>query len=340
MMFWMNASTERTAEDAKIERYQNISVYSSLVDELLEGLNSSFPSENLVLFTKSDIASLQSMEATYNQHMNEIKCPEPPAGSANDVWEAYKRKCCDMKKPVMDAFVSEYNSFMSNRIAIVQPRWKEYINGMISIVQLDPSPGNKRLVYATVREYFTFLILAWQAGKFLDPPMECYSKYSSEEATAIIESSRNVDFKCPGWMNLNISLGAASLKASCNSYSIEGGEVFQGAFEKNFKTGTSTFSGGIGIGANFNGLLKASASEMIYVSFDQNNQFSDFGTTGNVGAGMGWQSESLITDGIGRISGTIAGINGGYTLGVNSGFTVSVKGKGVLDDFIKLEYKK
>lgn len=100
------------------------------------------------------------------------------------------------------------------------------------------------------------------------------------------------------------------------------------------------FSAGIGIGANFNGLLKASASEMLYVSFDQNNQFSDFGTTGNVGASVGWQSESLIADGIGKLSGTVAGINGGYTLGVNSGFTASVKGKGVLDDFIKLEYKK
>jgi tetratricopeptide (TPR) repeat protein len=338
MMFWMNASTTRTAEDAKIERYQNVSVYSDLVEELLEGLNTSFPSENLVLFTKQDIAALQAKNETYNQHLGELKCPTPPAGSANDVWEAYKEKCCLIKKPIMDAYEMEYNSFVSNRIAIVQPRWKEYINGLISIVQLDPSPGNKMMVYASVKGYFDFLILAWQAGMFLDPPMECYTKYTSDEATAIIESSRKIDFGCPGWMNLSIGLGVASLKANCSSFSIEGGEVFQGGYEKNFKTGTSTFSGGIGIGASFNGLLKASASEMIYVSFDQNNQFADFGTTGNVGASIGWQSESLITDGIGKLSGTIAGINGGYTLGINSGFSGSIKTKGILSDFIKLEY--
>ena len=79
---------------------------------------------------------------------------------------------------------------------------------------------------------------------------------------------------------------------------------------------------------------------MAYISFDDNNEFSDFGLRGQAGASLGLDNESLKVADIGKISSVIAGVEGSYSVGMSSGFTGAIKGKGILSEYIKLEMPK
>jgi hypothetical protein len=219
--------------------------------------------------------------------MNEIVCPQPPHDPLNFavVNAAYEKKCCELKKPFTDDYISSYNAIITSRIQIVQARWKEYINGMISIVQLDPSIGNKKLVYATVANYFTFLITSAQAANFTPAPMECKLKSMSvDEADSVIAmSNRDYEIKCPEWLKINLSVGVAKLKADCDAYSVEADvyKILTVGMEKKFKTGTSTLYVGASVdGKFFKDVLNAEVSQQFYIVFDNNNQFSDLGMRG------------------------------------------------------------
>jgi hypothetical protein len=113
--------------------------------------------------------------------------------------------------------------------------------------------------------------------------------------------------------------------------------VLRGSYEHDFRTGTSTLAGGLGLKAKFfAGAGGADLKQMVYVSFDNNNQFSDFGLKGTASVKIG-DTPAGIADGIAKVGGTVAGVEGGYTLGLNSGFSSNVKGKGVIADFIKID---
>jgi len=334
-LFWYNTATTATEEDKNIEQFQNVSVYADMVEEMLDDLHhSTFPAENLTLFSPFDLNALKEKTEAYYKKLAELKCPEPPEMATSAVLEAYQLQCCELRKAISQSYMLDYNSLVRNRISIVQARWKDYLNSLISIVHYNPSPGNKKMVYGMVAEYFNFLATAWQSAVLIKG---CKPGMTAEEAAALIESSRQIDFRCPGWMNISISLGIASMKTSCSSYSIEGGELVQWAYEKDFKTGTSTLAAGAGVDASFQGILKASANHMLYLSFDNNNKFADMGIRGGVNLGMGWQTESLLIEKVGKISRKFAGVEAGYSIGWKSGTTRKIKGKGVLADFIKLE---
>ena len=109
-------------------------------------------------------------------------------------------------------------------------------------------------------------------------------------------------------------------------------------YERDFKTGTSTIMAGAGLSAKFFANIgKASVKQFVYISFDNNLNFSDFGIRGKAEVGIG---DNPIKIGKGKAGGTIAGIEGGYTWGINSGFNSSVKGKGAIADFVKIESNK
>lgn len=337
--FWTNAGniTEEMRAD---EGRKTPGLYADLEAELNSALGDTY-APLLGLIQDQDAIHLEGMVADYSKKMTEAVCPAPPQvpGGGTDLMKAYQQKCCDLRKPVADAYVSARNDFVTSRYVIVDARWKEYINTMIANVQLNPTAGNKKMVYETVAQYFGFLITTIQsAACFEDNPAECFGGgLSSAQADEIIAANHQMNWNCPAWLNLELDVQVAKIKADCSKYALEAGAVMKGSYEHDFKTGTSTLSGGLGLKAKFfAGAGGAELKQMVYVSFDNNNQFSDFGLKGTAQVKIG-DTPASIADGIAKVGGTIAAVEGGYTLGLNSGFTSSVKGKGIIADFVKID---
>lgn len=314
MMFWSNAGSP-SPEQLRAEGRRHSGIYAGMVNELIKDIGNTY-SPLIALFAEEDIKHIEEMRLAYYQRMHEIVCPQAPLtpGAGADLALAYQKKCCDLKTPVIDAFMSRYNAFVQARINIVQSRWKEYINGLISIVQLDPSPGNKRLAYTVVSNYFVFLITCMQSVALEPDPIECDVKMTAVEADAIIESNHSFDFKCPDWLKIEVSLKYAKLSADCDAYNIEAdvyGLISVGA-EKSFKTGTSTLYVGAGIDGSWQGVAEGSISQQFYIVFDSNNQFADLGMRGN---------------GSGELAGGLIGAEAGYDFSMNSGFNGQVEVK-------------
>ena len=336
MLFWMNACKGHEAEQREEGRHDP-GIFHNYVKELLADLHKVYTPGLLSIFRKEDLHHLASMIDNYHQQLGEVHCATAPAGSHIDVDLAYQKKCCEAKKPLTDAFMAKYNAFVTAKVQANIGRWKQYINALINIVSLDPNTGNKILVYKTVQDYFSMLGIGWQAGQFLDPPMECHIAMSSAQADSVIASSHNIDLHCTSWLNIQYDIWLAKIKADCSKFAIEGGEVYQGAFEHNFKTGTSTLAVGVGIKAKFFAKVgSANIKQMVYVSWDDNNHFTDFGLKGSASVNIG-DTPIEVAGGIAKVGGVLAGVEGGYTLGVNSGFNSSVKGKGILSEFVKID---
>ncbi|HVF81192.1 MAG TPA: hypothetical protein VM884_04640, partial [Flavisolibacter sp.] len=333
MMFWMNTATELTLSYKKEDGEKHHGFYHELVKVMLEDLEGLFPPQNLSLFSTEDTETLAYMLSTYNAKMKAIEKKLPPSPDINvpGAFEAWNKIVCGLKAPVVNAFLIEYNSFVSNRIATVQPRWKHYINGLVSIVSLDPSDANKIAVYRTIQAYFSFVSFAWGSGLFLEPPQECEVKteLTIEQAEALLKSSRDPNINCPQYLNLDIDLQIARMKFDCSKYGLEIGQGLMASYEKEFKTGKSTISAGVGVKGKFWHLGKASAKGMLYLSFDDNNKFSDFGLKGTAGASIGMESEKLVVDGIGKVSAVLAGAEAGSAISLSSGYTGYIKGTGI-----------
>ncbi len=307
MLFWMNVG-QPTQEEMEADGKRNPGIYHDLVNELLSDLGNKY-SHLLGIIDEDDVPYLTQLQEAWAQKDHEIKCPEPPFSPGNTaaVFAAYEKQCCDLKTPFIDELMFKHNSFVSAKIKDAQSNYKQYINGLINIVQLDPGPGNKIMVYRTVSQYFAFLATAIGSYQVLDPYITCKEGISNAQAGAIIESARTVDLQCPSWLKLNISLKIAKLKADCNGYNIEADiyKLIQVGAEKKFKTGTSTLYVGAGISGSFKKLASGSIKQQFYIVFDHNNEFADLGMRGSA-------SGDLVSGAVG------AGFS--YDFAMNAGF--------------------
>lgn len=309
MLFWSNASIttpEQNAEDGK--KYHGI--YKELVDELLRDLGDQYI-PLLKIIDEDDVSFLQQLQVDHYKKVQQVKCPD----GQNISVEAYNKLCCDLNTPLIDELMSKHNSFVSAKIKQAQSNYKQYINGIINIVQLDPSLGNRIMVYKAVSAYFAFLHNAIGSYLVLDPYMTCYDKsLTSDEAKAMLESARSINLQCPSWLKLNASFLVAKVKADCNGYSIEADvyKLIHVGAEKKFKTGTSTLYVGGGISGKFKNMAEGSIKQQFYVVWDANNEFADLGMRGSA-------SGSIVNGAL--------GVEFGYDFAMNSGFNAQGKVK-------------
>lgn len=304
-----------TEEEYAAEGKKHFGLYHDLVNELIRDLGNQYI-PLLQILSEDDVSYLIQLEYDYAKKDRERKCPEPPFSPGNTaaVFEAYEKQCCDLKTPLIDKFMSDYNSYVSSRIKKAVSNYKQYINGLINAVQLDPSMANKRMVYATVGNYFAFLGNAMGSYKVLDEHQSCKSKLTAQEAQDIIESARAIEFQCPSWLKVNASLLVAKLKADCNGFNIEADiyKMIHVGVEKKFKTGTSTLYVGGGIEGKFRNMAKGSIKQQFYITFDHNNEFSDLGMRGNA---------------TGELAGGAIGADFSYDFAMNAGFNAQGKVK-------------
>lgn len=313
MLFWMQAGTP-SEEELKEDGRKHHGFYHDLVDELIRDLGDQYI-PLFVYISEDDLPYLNQLHQEYAEKDRNTPCPDAAGISI----EAYNRLCCDLKTPLIDQLMNKYNSYLSAKIEQAQSNYKQYINGLISIVQLDPSLANKLLVYRAVSHYFGFLQGAIGAYLVLDPYMTCYdARMTSEEAAAALKSAREVDIQCPSWLKMNVSLKVASLKADCEGFNIEADvyKLIQVGAEKKFKTGTSTLYVGAGISGSFKSVASGSIKQQFYVVFDHNNEFADLGMRGSAS---------------GDLAGGMIGAEFGYDFALNAGFNAqgAVKSKWV-----------
>ncbi|HRE64593.1 MAG TPA: tetratricopeptide repeat protein [Ferruginibacter sp.] len=107
--------------------------------------------------------------------------------------------------------------------------------------------------------------------------------YNCEKQTAAKKPSINGDENpqnCP--FSYKIALGAGAFKASCNGWSIEGGEIITGTLSKDYKSGEFTI--GMGMGANIEApFLGGSAGAEMFITVGSDFIPSDLGVKGSAG---------------------------------------------------------
>jgi tetratricopeptide (TPR) repeat protein len=319
LFFWYGATTLSDQERA-IDGKRNPGLYSDLADELLSEHGDQY-APLLGLIRPHDTARLREIITSYYDMLSAVPCPQPPntPGGGEELIKAYAKKCCSLHTPIVDNYMSEHNGFIKNRLDLAIANWKSYINGCVDIEQLAPTNAGKKSVYKVVADYFGFLITSLQVVAEESPPAECMVKMTEQEADAIITANHDPKLDCPDWLKIKVGFSIVSLEADCSHYALEGGEGLLSGYEKNFKTGVSTWSIGAGVEANYKDWVEAGVKQMVYISYDNNGQVSDYGLKGSSEVGT-----------------VIAGAEAGYTLGINSGWQSNVNGKGILKDFINL----
>lgn len=309
MLFWMNAG-QPTEEQLKEEGKKYPGMYHDLVNELLSDLGDQYI-PLLAYITEDDLPHLEQLHYQYMEKDKNIVCPDAAGMSP----EAYHKLCCTLKTPPIDDLMNKYNSYVMSKVKEAQSNYKQYINGMISIVQLDPSLSNKLMVYRSVGNYFAWLHGAIGALLIKEPYMTCFdNNISLEEAAAELESARNVDLQCPSWLKVDVSLKVAKLKADCNGFNVEADvyKLIQVGMEKKFKTGTSTLYVGAGIKGSFKKLASGSIKQQFYIVFDNNNDFADLGMRGSAS---------------GDLANGMVGVDFSYDFAMNAGFNAQGKVK-------------
>lgn len=331
--FWMGQVI--TLEESEAEGKRAPGVYASYANMLMEELTQEYSPEYLANFSNEDAAALLELTSQYSTALYTAKCPDPPAGLSIDGLAAFETKCCEeVKRPLADKLIASYGSFYRPRMEMAQQRWKTMINELIDIAQLDPSSGNKLMIYRTVAAYFAFLGQAASYGPHAELP-NCKTNYDPNREDSVIEANRAWQLECPSWLNIEMDMEVAKFKADCSKYTIEAGSALIGQYEYSFKEGTATFAIGYGVKAKFAAdLVKAGIKEMVYISFDKYGNFADLGYRGKYEVGV---SDTPIKLGMIKLGTTIAGVEANHSWGINSGFTSNVKGKGVLADFIKID---
>lgn len=124
----------------------------------------------------------------------------------------------------------------------------------------------------------------------------------------IVEFNTDAKPVCP--VNILLPSIVEKMSLDCTSFSIKGGEGLKLGYKKDFVSGQSTVSAGVGISYEAGAMgMEASvnADESFYITFDKNGNPTDAGLKFDAGTKLK----------VGNIS-TSAGL--GYTMGMNSGW--------------------
>ncbi len=326
-LYWQ--SIDFSPEVVEAEGRARPGLYHDLVEAMLEDLHKEFEPDFLSNFKgKPETDHILGIMERTRVDLAKIKCEPAPAGASVEVYAAYAKRCCEeQRRPLYDRQLAEISAYMRPKIEIGQQRWKSYLNQLIAIARLNPSSGNQLMVYRAVSGYFGFLSWAMLYSVMGQTELpDCDNDYNKAANDSLIAANHDWKMQCPEWLNVEVDLQIVKMKADCSKYAVEGGVGILGAYEKSFKTGTSTLMAGVGIKGKFlGGLVGAGAKQMAYISFDNNNQFADVGLKGSADASIGG---STSIGGI-KVGGKAIGVEVGYTLGLNAGFTPVVKGSGL-----------
>ncbi|MCU0385325.1 MAG: hypothetical protein MUE38_04805, partial [Flavihumibacter sp.] len=235
MLFWMNNAVQvNLAASQDADAYPGL--YADLVEAMLEELGNEFTPEYLIPYGDSESELLKEIITRNSMAITRVKCPEAPAGSSITVQQEFAIACCEnQKRPLADRLLGELGGQVKPLFDLGQLRWKAYINQLVAIVQLDPSPANQAVVYNAVSGYFNFLnlgMLLYTGGEVSNLLVDCVPDYKPTDLDSLVQADREWQMSCPSWLNIEVDLGGASVKADCNKYAIEAGGALMAGFEQ------------------------------------------------------------------------------------------------------------
>lgn len=329
MLFWMNnAQQVNLAASQDADAYPGL--YFDLVEAMLEEMGKEFTPEYLIPYGESETALVMEIISRNSQAITRVECPEAPAGSSIKVQQEFAIACCEnQKRPLADRLLGELGGQVKPLFDLGQLRWKAYINQLVAIVQLDPSPANQAVVYNAVSGYFNFLnlgMLLYTGGEVSNLLVDCVPDYRPTDLDSLVQADREWQMSCPSWLNIEVDLGGASVKADCNKYAIEAGAALMAGFEHEFKTGKSTILVGVGIKDKIARILKIEAKSQFYISFDNNKEFSDFGIRNTYKLGLNINPLPIGGIKVGANYGGIESVNNKSLLTGSDDYKVSRKG--------------
>ncbi len=329
MLFWMNnAQQVNLAASQDADAYPGL--YFDLVEAMLEEMGKEFTPEYLIPYGESETALVTEIISRNSQAITRVECPEAPAGSSIKVQQEFAIACCEnQKRPLADRLLGELGGQVKPLFDLGQLRWKAYINQLVAIVQLDPSPANQAVVYNAVSGYFNFLnlgMLLYTGGEVSNLLVDCVPDYRPTDLDSLVQADREWQMSCPSWLNIEVDLGGASVKADCNKYAIEAGAALMAGFEHEFKTGKSTILVGVGIKDKIARILKIEAKSQFYISFDNNKEFSDFGIRNTYKLGLNINPLPIGGIKVGANYGGIESVNNKSLLTGSDDYKVSRKG--------------
>jgi tetratricopeptide (TPR) repeat protein len=329
MLFWAQNAQQTAAID---NRNPNVypGLYHDLVQAMLDELNEEFTAEYLYPYGEKEAEIAAKILQTNGEDIGKVICPEAPAGSSLKVRQEYEIACCEKKKrPLADKLLGDLRSHIKPLFDLTLQRWKSYINQLVAIVQLDPSPANQSIVYNAVATYFTNVNAAmgfYTGGEVNNLLAYCVPNYQNINLDSLVQSEREWRMKCPSWLNIEVDLGGASIKADCNKYAIEAGAALMAGFEHEFKSGKSTLLVGVGIKDKFTKILKIEAKSQFYITFDNNKEFSDFGIRNTYKLGLNVNPIPIGGIKVGANYGGVESVNNKSLLSGSDEYKVSKKG--------------
>jgi hypothetical protein len=290
----------------------------------MEELGKEFHSNYLALpFEKSDIAIIQQTAKAIASEIETINATVvAPPGSTYIEEQAFQQLRCQKKLDVYDKYLPQYNGIVKKRYKLLKKRWKDYINQLIPILALDPTPGNQKLAFGAMTGFFSMLKGIANQVMLPDLPIDCNVNLTTAEALQILTSKRNLSLNCPDVFKVEKEIFGVNIAVNCDGLKIDAGmedEPIGVGYEKNFNTGMSTLWFGIGINQafEFDGkqLGELALSNQFFISFDKHNQFADAGYRGNAAI-----------DGKGDNA-----LNFDYAFAINAGFDAQLETKGVFE---------
>lgn len=335
--FWMQKALKVSANYASYAD-EMPGIYHEQVKEMLQYLSDEFTPEYLHNFSQQDYDALKEIITIGTDQLNRMKCTEAPAGSSLELQEAYAIKCCEETlRPVADALLAQIGDLISNHYEVGQQRWKDYINEMVAMVELDPSPANQMMVYNTIAGYFAYLSTGMQfytseINSFLP---KCVERYDPNDLLRLIESERSWKIDCPTGLNMQAEIMSVAVKVDCNKVAIEAGASVSGSFELDFKTHQSTITIGPGFAGDVLGVVNGEIKNHLYISFDEYLHYQDFGLKNSSELEISGNPIPIIADKI-SIGGNLAGIEVSNKISIHSGKSpTEVEWKGAAASYVE-----
>jgi tetratricopeptide (TPR) repeat protein len=321
-IFWMNAGMQVGSSNLSKQGNQHPGLYHDLAQAMLEELGEEFTQEYLSNLDELDLNVMNDIVTSYTTELNKVVCTEAPAGSSLETQEAYAIKCCEeQQRPIADALLRTLGSRVQPLLKAGILRWKAYINQMIAIVQLDPSPANRQLACNATAGYFSYLsnaMVFYNAGNTSNFLVKCKENYNAQETDSLIQSNRLWNLECAPWMNVQIEFEGVAVKLDCNKFALEAGSSLMGAYEHEFKTHNSTLLLGPGMKGDLGGFIGGEVKTQLFLTFDGNMEFADIGLKRTLEVGISGTPVPL--GGGVKIGGIAAGIEISDKVGINSGY--------------------
>lgn len=324
--YWFHQMTLESQQEEHFNIHQTEPYISWLVNESIYELNEIYEYD-LQFITNELIDFMAEGYMAYHIKLQEAKYPEPPDMHNKNAFEAYERLCCQITSSIMNNFMGAHNARIQERFDFVNGQWKAFLNELLNIIELSPTPSNKKLAYHYLTTYMSFLSGVVNNVVELDPPGECGSLSQEENMKLLKVSTRNLNLVCPSFLEYELPIpNVGSIKMNCSEFQLEGAplSVVKAGYRKKFSDQTSTLYVKVGPSAGTKH-FQASAEIQGFITFDRNDLLTNSGIIA--------EAKLALPQGLAELSAT-------SKVEMNSGYSHEVKQDSRWIQSIKKTYSK